>query len=182
MRAPELERTVVSSKASPGSSRGAAAGGEDDGAGLDAAFAIDDDFRGRGKAAFALDIVDGVLLEEELHALGQLVGGEAAFLERLGEVEAGDLHGHAQFAQVWDAVEEIGLVDEGFAGDAAQVQADAAGLVLLDDAGLESELGGADGRDIAAGAGAENHEIISSGVHAGVPSRAGRGRVLRRAP
>ncbi|MNG38581.1 hypothetical protein D3C84_1263440 [compost metagenome] len=53
-------------------------------------------------------------------------------------------------------------MQQGLGGNAADIEAGAAiGGALLDDADLQAKLGRLDGADIAAGAGADNDEIIS---------------------
>ena len=59
-------------------------------------------------------------------------------------------------------VEHLGGVQQRLRGDAADVEAGAAErLALLDHGDLHAELGGADGADIAAGAGADDDDIVS---------------------
>ena len=61
---------------------------------------------------------------------------------------------------VLELVEQVGGVEQGLGRDAAAVQAGAAEEgILLDDGGLETELAGADGGDVAAGTGAENRDV-----------------------
>ena len=58
-------------------------------------------------------------------------------------------------------IEHLGGVEERLRRDAADVQAGAAeGRALLDDRDLEAKLGGLDGADVAAGAGADDGEIV----------------------
>ena len=60
-----------------------------------------------------------------------------------------------------DFLEHFRGVQQRLGRDAADVEAGAAmGLALFDDGGLQAELGGADGADIAAGAGADDNEIV----------------------
>src|SRR5262249_31647698 len=54
----------------------------------------------------------------------------------------------------------VGGVEQGLGRDAADVHADAAELLLLDDGDREAELGGADGADIAARSAAEDDDIV----------------------
>src|SRR3546814_19507414 len=54
---------------------------------------------------------------------------------------------------------DLGRAQQRLGRDAAPVQADAAELVALDDGGLEAQLGRADRRGIAAGAGAEDDDV-----------------------
>ena len=54
---------------------------------------------------------------------------------------------------------DVGGVEQGFRGDAPDVHADAAELLLLDHGRTHAELGRADGRDVAGGATPENHNV-----------------------
>ena len=68
-----------------------------------------------------------------------------------GEAEGGGVVG--------DFVEEFGIVDEGFGGDAAPVEADAAEFGFFDAGDGFAELGGMDGGFVTAGAGADDDKI-----------------------
>jgi hypothetical protein len=84
------------------------------------------------------------------------------FIERLRAVVVeGDLTADvdAELGGALDVVEDAGRLEEGLGGDAATVETGAAELELLDDGDLETELGGADGGDVAAGAAAEDDEV-----------------------
>src|SRR5262249_50315465 len=65
----------------------------------------------------------------------------------------------AEFLGLFDLVENVGRLEVGLSWNAARVEAGAAGLYFLDDGDLETELLGADGGDVAAGAAAEDDEI-----------------------
>ena len=58
-----------------------------------------------------------------------------------------------------EVFKHLGAFEQGFGGDTAPVEADAAEAFALDDGGVEAELGGADGSYIAAGAAADNDEV-----------------------
>ena len=82
-------------------------------------------------------------------------------------------------------VRELGVAQERLRGDAADVEADAAPVLLLDHGDGLAELGGADRRDVATGAGTkdENIEVVSAhAVSLGVVSPAAnavdRGRLI----
>ena len=84
-----------------------------------------------------------------------------------GEVELrlADLDAHAG-ERVAGLVEQLGRVQQRLRRDAADIEAGAAeGRVLLDHRDLHAELRRADGADIAAGAGADDDEVV--GGHAG---------------
>ena len=56
-------------------------------------------------------------------------------------------------------VGQLGIAQQRFGGDAADVEADSAPILLLHHSDLEAELAGADGGDVATGARTENDEI-----------------------
>src|SRR3546814_10821720 len=58
-------------------------------------------------------------------------------------------------------MEDLGRAQQRLGGDAPPVEADAAQILTLDDRGLQAELRRADRRDIAAGARAENNDVVS---------------------
>ena len=87
-----------------------------------------------GERAGALDVLDAVLLEEELNALGEAADGLVLGLHKLGEVELdiADLD-TAVFRVVEDLVVKMRVVEERLGGNAADVQAGTAeGAALLD--------------------------------------------------
>ena len=62
----------------------------------------------------------------------------------------------------------LGRVEQGFGGNAADVEADAAELgILFDDGGFESVLGGAHGGRIAAGAAPDHDYVVAHGIGKG---------------
>ena len=121
------------------------------------------------------------------------VAADHVDLARLGHARqaAGELADHAVlvFAQRIDVhrrlckhdarlVDMLGLLDhrrhvqQRLGGDAAHVQAHAAeGGVALDDRGLEPQVGGAEGRRVAARAGAEHDHVVFGVRRAGVAGR-----------
>ena len=64
-----------------------------------------------------------------------------------------------------EPVEFLRRVDQRLGRDAADIEAGAAGLRLLDDDGIDAELAGANGADIAAGAGADDEELADDLFH-----------------
>src|SRR5690606_20247600 len=109
------------------------------------------DLVGAGEAALALDQGDLVAPEEHLHAVGLLADDlllprlDAAQVDlRLAEVDA-ELLGALRAAQLGAHVQQ------GLGGDAADVEAHAAHVALLDAGHLETELGRADGGVVTAG-------------------------------
>src|ERR1700722_3278842 len=70
----------------------------------------------------------------------------------LREVEFGLAYGYAKRATVTrdprNPVEFVGRVDQGFGGDAADIEAGSAGLLRLDQHGVHAKLSSADRADI----------------------------------
>ena len=95
-----------------------------------------------------------------------------ALHDRLG-IEADLLGRQAVVLGVLQVVEDLGRAQQRLGGDAAPVEADAAQIVALDDGRLEAELGGADGRDVAAGARADDDDVEALLSHGGALLRAG---------
>src|SRR5690606_13231839 len=89
--------------------------------------------------------VGAVALEELADAAGELLDDLALPRLELAHVD-GDVAGddHAHVAGVLDLLDPLGGGDQGLAGDAADVEADAAEVLLLDDEGSDAELGEAD--------------------------------------
>jgi hypothetical protein len=67
-------------------------------------------------------------------------------------------------------VEDFGRAQQRLGRDAAPVEADAAEIVALDDCRLEAELSGADGGDIAARTGADDHNVETCLSHLSSPA------------
>ena len=106
--------------------------------------------------------VDLVLLEQELDALDVAV--DALVLERhhRREIELGRGHADAHLAEaVAGLLEQFGGVQQRLRRDAADIEAGAAeGRALFHHGGFQAELRRADGADIAAGAGADDDEVV----------------------
>ena len=94
-------------------------------------------------------------------ALIELLGDGAAARDDLGDVERRLLVAEAVSVGVLHVVEHFGRAQQRLGRDAAPVEADSAEQFALDDRGLQPELRGADRRDIAAGARAEDDEVVS---------------------
>ena len=112
--------------------------------------------QGRGPG----DVLDRVLLEEERDALGDAVGDVAAALDHRREVDLDRAGLEAELAGAVEQVEHLGGAQERLGRDAAPVEADAAELGLLDAGDPQPELRGADGGDVAAGARADDHDVV----------------------
>ena len=120
--------------------------------------------------AEALDHVHLVLLHQELDAFGVL--GDDPFLrsQDLRVVDARVFALEAFVGGVLEALPDIGGVEEGFGGDATDVQAGAAELgVLFDDGGFQAVLAGPDGSGIASRPAANDDQIV--GHRSSVASR-----------
>ena len=88
------------------------------------------------------------------------VGHLAAAIPRGAEVEVHVTRDAEQLGLVVEDVREVGVAQERLGGDAAHVQADTAPVLLFDDRNGKAELSGSDGRDITAGARAENGDVV----------------------
>ncbi len=142
-----------------------AARGEDDvlrGDFLGARVADDFNRVGIDQLAEALEHLNLVLLHQVLHAAGQLVHDFTLALHHGGEVEldlAGDdaVRGETFLRKV----EVLAGGKQRLAGNTADIETGAAeGLVFFDDGGLETELGGADGGNVAAGTATNDDELV----------------------
>jgi hypothetical protein len=92
-------------------------------------------------------------------------GGLAAAAEGCGVVE-----GHAALdldaeglGFACEDVGQLGVTQQGLGGDTADVEADAAPVLLLDNRGLQAELAGADRGGIAAWPRTQHDDIVCSG-------------------
>ncbi len=108
--------------------------------------------------------VDGdlVLLHQEADATIHLVGHAARALDDRPPVGRGrDARGREPVVlDVRHHARDFGAFEQGFGRDAADVEADAAELVFLDDGHREAELVGADRGLVAAGARADDDDVV----------------------
>ena len=118
------------------------------------------------RRARALDPRDAVLLEQALDALGEarhdlvLAGVDGGHVER----RRGAAEADAPVGGVLDDLQRVRVLEQRLGRDAAPQQARAAQrLLALHDRGLEAQLRRADGRHVAAGAGANHDEVESLG-------------------
>ena len=113
-----------------------------------------------------VNAVDLVLLEQERDAVDVGGDGLVLVLHQRGEVELRRADHHAERRQpMARLLEHFGGVQQRLRGDAADVEAGPAErLALLDHSHLQAKLGRADGADVAAGAGADDDEIIAHSV------------------
>ena len=126
-----------------------------------AAVELDLDPAGAVQPAGTLDRGHLVLAEQELDALGQLLDHLALLVLHGAEVELDGRHLDAVGVQAVARLGvELGRVEQRLGRDAADVQAGAAERAALVDAGHpHAELGRPDRADIAAGPGADDHQI-----------------------
>ncbi len=129
-----------------------------------------------GQSALADDVVNLVLLEKTLNALGQATNGLL-----LGLLKLSNVHGDVLTALNTKGLEVllgsdvvVSGVEQSLGGNAANVKAGATeGAAHFDAGNLHAELASLDGSDVATGATANNNEVIllprcsSSGKHAG---------------
>ncbi len=137
------------------------------------------------EGAPAVDLGDLVLLHQEVDALDD--AGAHLARPRVGGAE-----GHRGVALdavlvllVRQHVRELGVPEQRLGRDAADVEADAAPVLVLDDRHGLAELGRADRRDVATGAGSEHQHVeVSHAAHpiARLPARGGRSAGISLAP
>ena len=113
-----------------------------------------------GQRAEALDHRDLVLLHQAFDAGVELPRHLAAAIDDLAKVEADIVRLQPIGIGVGHIVIDLRRAQQRLGRDAAPVEADAAEAFTLDDRDLHAELAGTDRRDIAAGAGAEDDEIV----------------------
>ena len=112
-----------------------------------------------GQGAPSVDLGDLVLLHEEVHALDDPRG----HLTR-ARVRRGVGHAHLTLDAVLrlvmgQQVGQLGILQQRLRGDAADVEAHTAPVLLLDHGNLHTELRGADRRDVSTRTSTEHHEI-----------------------
>lgn len=91
-----------------------------------------------------------VLLHQEGNAIGALLDHRIFVLHRTGQLEANVLDHDAKPLGFFHLFEQIGAVEQRFGWDTTDIQTHAAERIDLDNRRLHTELGGADGSDIAA--------------------------------
>ncbi len=177
---PVEERTVFSSMSMPGQrARRGARGDEDVLPGVDRLGAVgarDRDLARTGQAAEPGGDVDPVLLHQVRDAVGRLADDLLLVLQRRRHVEPDLARRHAHLGAVAGLLEEVGRVEEGLGRDAAPERADAAQpRLLLDDQDRQAELRGADRGDVAAGARADDDDVVGlRRAHVAISLRKGR--------
>src|SRR5690606_3742708 len=124
----------------------------------DLAFAV--------QPAVAVDHGDLVLLQQVGDAARKLLRYAARPLHHLAQIEADILRAEAMGVEILQDVVDLRRAEQRFGGDAAPVQADAAEMLALDHRRLHAKLCGSDGRDIAAGAAADDDQVEAGVCHA----------------
>jgi hypothetical protein len=151
------------------------AGGDDDVLRFKDLFALvarDDHAAGTIDAACAEKYRDLVLLHDEGDA-GRETGDGVGFLfQHVVEVELEARHLDAEAGEILGGgLVEFGGMQHRFRGDAADIEAGAAELVALFDEGdLEAKLAAARGAVVAAGAGADDDDVVAL-AHGKCPSQ-----------
>ena len=115
-----------------------------------------------GERAPAVVLVNLVLAHQEMHALDAPFGYLAAALERDGVIHRNRAIGldTELLALVREQMSQFGVLQQRLGRNAADVQAHAAPVLLLDNRGLEAQLAGANGRHITARPRAQHDHII----------------------
>jgi hypothetical protein len=149
-----------------GEGRGLGTGGDENVLGADRRLATLGKVDGNGvlvlEGAGALDVLDVVLLEEELDALGQARDGCLLGLHHGGQVELDITNlDTAALCVVQNLVVEVRVVEQRLGGDAADVEAGAAeGTALLNAGDLEAGLTSLDGSNVASNAATDDDQIL----------------------
>src|SRR5580698_8077515 len=117
--------------------------------------------RGRDSTG-AVKRVDFVLLEQERDAVDIGIDVAVFVFEHGGEIDGGLADFDSHLAEILARLlVQFRSVQQGLRGNAADVEASAAeGRVFLDNAGFQAELRGADGALIAAGASADDNDVV----------------------
>ncbi|GHA69670.1 hypothetical protein GCM10010372_81260 [Streptomyces tauricus] len=102
-----------------------------------------------------------------MHAFDPAVGDLAAAVVGGAVVEAHVTRDAELLGLVVEDVGEFGVAQQRFGGDAADVQADASPVLLLDDGDTLAQLGGADRGDVPAGSRAEDDDVEVRATHGG---------------
>ena len=118
--------------------------------------------RGAGKFAIAADGLDFIFLHQKFEALGVL-GDDLvlAVLDR-GPIQLARVYAFdAKFFRFFQVVPELGIEQQSFGRDAADMQASAAeDVVFFDERGLQALLAGANGGRVSGGAAADDGDVI----------------------
>src|SRR5690606_24993486 len=114
----------------------------------------------RGERAAAVVDADLVLLHEPRDTARQAVRDASRARDDALHVELPARVVEAEVLRlIAQHVRDLGAAQQRLGRDAAPVEADAAQVLALDDRGREAELGGADRRDVAARAAADDEDV-----------------------
>ena len=142
---------------------GPGAGGDDDVAPVVAlrfaVLAAHLDGASSGQPAVAPDVGHAVLLEQMADAAHQPRSDVAAALLGGPQIHPHLAQHDAVLLRLLQLADQQRAGEQGLGGDAAHVQANPAQLLVLDAGGAQSELGRADGRDVAARAAADDDHV-----------------------
>ena len=115
----------------------------------------------RFQERFAPDVVDLVFLEEELDARRVFVGDIAGTGDDFGPVEAEAVEFEPELCgPLVHRLEQLGIAQESFGGDATPVQAGAARAFLFNTRHFFTELGRANRADIPRRASADDNQVV----------------------
>jgi hypothetical protein len=116
-----------------------------------------------GDPAPAGDGFDFILFEQQPNAAGVFFYDFVFARENGGPINFYGLHFEAEFFGAFEVIVNIGVVQENFGGDAADVQASAAEKgIFFDDGNFQAPLRSADGGDVSARSTADDHDIVFS--------------------
>ena len=152
------------------------AGRDHDGLGLDdlgTGLGLDRGGLAVAEAGLAMDDLDLGLAQQAGDAIVEALDDTVLPGDGLLQVElglgGGQAEGRLAGGGMGRLLELLGDMDHRLGGDAADVEAGAAQLAALDDDGVDAELAGADGADIAARAGADDEELAGDVGHVSLP-------------
>jgi len=103
-----------------------------------AAIVSDLDRVGIQEPTVALNVFDVVFLKQHRHAASQAADNISAAVDGLAEVVGQIVEADPEFVGVLYKTQHLGIPEQGLAGDAPPIQANAAKLVSLNDGGLET--------------------------------------------
>ena len=115
---------------------------------------------GAGERGLAVDNGDFIHLQQALDAAGELFGNVVLMGNDLREIhlDPGDLHADV-LTLIPDVLHQFGGVQQALGGDAADIQAGAAQMLLFDQGDFRAQLSRPDGGHIAAGAAADDNDL-----------------------
>jgi hypothetical protein len=117
------------------------------------------DLAGRVDRRLAPDHGDLVLLHQEADAVVEPLGDGARTLHHGRRIVGDLLRREPVILSVLQVVKNLRRAQQRLGRDAPPVEANAAEIIALDDRGLEAELRGADGGNVAARPGADDDDV-----------------------